>query len=306
MTSLLVAAFLVVDLSGGPTAARYPVSRLEEAPAQGWSAVDKTSRLVLKELSAGSFEMGSMTEELAVWQGKFTSIGVGSLSCLSQRHFRENGEPWKNYPIARQMDPHDPEAGPADSRHGLMVSVYADGVLSVARRDFRYNEPLGEDWTFEVPAPASPSRTFSFAARGEKAKKDPPQFPSGAKLRLTRRQGKVRGIPGTWQECQRQQLRVGFPAAHARASRVFEYDVLVEELVADYSRALREKRVVAPDYALPATRLRKFACCDFSLYHEVPAVGRLKISVWPMDSYGNRGAPLVETVNVDVNRLPKG
>lgn len=53
-----LAAYLVVDLSGGLTANRYPVTRLEAAPRKGWCEADKTERLVLKEVPPGKFMAG--------------------------------------------------------------------------------------------------------------------------------------------------------------------------------------------------------------------------------------------------------
>ncbi len=58
--------FLVVDLSGGPSAASYPVSYLSEAPAGGWTQEYKTTKLVLRRIpaTAPSFIMGSPTDEM--------------------------------------------------------------------------------------------------------------------------------------------------------------------------------------------------------------------------------------------------
>ena len=56
--------YLVIDLSSGATGERYPVSHLEQVPKGGWSDVYKTTKLVLRKISAGSFEMGSPANEL--------------------------------------------------------------------------------------------------------------------------------------------------------------------------------------------------------------------------------------------------
>ena len=57
--------FVVVDLSGGADAESYPVSRLDDAPATSWSNTDKTTRLVLRRIEAGTFRMGSPDGEYA-------------------------------------------------------------------------------------------------------------------------------------------------------------------------------------------------------------------------------------------------
>ncbi len=56
--------YLIVDLSAGPTATSYPVTALAEAPPGGWTGAYKTTKLVLRRLPAGTFTMGSPTNEL--------------------------------------------------------------------------------------------------------------------------------------------------------------------------------------------------------------------------------------------------
>ena len=61
--------WLVVDLSDGPNARRYPVSYLDNAPGgpwpvAGWSDKYKTTKLVLRKIPAGTFMMGSPADEL--------------------------------------------------------------------------------------------------------------------------------------------------------------------------------------------------------------------------------------------------
>lgn len=50
--------YCVVDLSGGSTAARYPVSYLDDVPKGGWTDEYKTSKLVLRKIQPGTFVMG--------------------------------------------------------------------------------------------------------------------------------------------------------------------------------------------------------------------------------------------------------
>jgi formylglycine-generating enzyme required for sulfatase activity len=56
--------YLVVDLSGGVNAASYPVTYLSDVPAGGWTDEYKTTKLVLRKIPAGTFVMGSPTDEL--------------------------------------------------------------------------------------------------------------------------------------------------------------------------------------------------------------------------------------------------
>ncbi len=56
--------YLVVDLSSGPSATNYPVSYLSAVPPGGWPDEYKTTKLVLRRIPAGTFTMGSPTNEL--------------------------------------------------------------------------------------------------------------------------------------------------------------------------------------------------------------------------------------------------
>ena len=57
------ALYRVVDLSEGPEAKSYPVTELSEAPAGGWTDDYKTSKLVLRRIEPGAFEMGGAADE---------------------------------------------------------------------------------------------------------------------------------------------------------------------------------------------------------------------------------------------------
>ena len=56
--------YMIVDLSGGPDAASYPVSFQSGEPAKGWGDDCRSYKLVLRKIPAGSFMMGSPSNEL--------------------------------------------------------------------------------------------------------------------------------------------------------------------------------------------------------------------------------------------------
>jgi formylglycine-generating enzyme required for sulfatase activity len=58
--------YLVIDLSGGPMAAVYPVTQLLAIPAGGWTDEYKTTKLVLRRIlpTSPDFAMGSPADEL--------------------------------------------------------------------------------------------------------------------------------------------------------------------------------------------------------------------------------------------------
>jgi formylglycine-generating enzyme required for sulfatase activity len=62
--SAVAGDYLVIDLSGGPSASNYPVGYLSAVPSGGWSDEYKTTKLVMRKIPAGTFTMGSPTNEL--------------------------------------------------------------------------------------------------------------------------------------------------------------------------------------------------------------------------------------------------
>ena len=56
--------YAVIDLSGGPTAASYPVTYLDSVPEGGWTEEYKTTKLVLRKIDPGTFTMGSIESEV--------------------------------------------------------------------------------------------------------------------------------------------------------------------------------------------------------------------------------------------------
>jgi hypothetical protein len=53
--------YMVIDLSGGKSAANYPVSYLNSVPAGGWTDEYKTTKLVMRRIEPGTFTMGDYT-----------------------------------------------------------------------------------------------------------------------------------------------------------------------------------------------------------------------------------------------------
>lgn len=56
--------YLVIDVSDGPEATNYPVSSMMAIPDGGWTDEYKTTKIVLRRIPAGTFTMGSPTDEL--------------------------------------------------------------------------------------------------------------------------------------------------------------------------------------------------------------------------------------------------
>ena len=94
--------YCVVDLSGGPNAAKYPVSYLSTAPKGGWTDEYKTTKLVLRRIEPGTFIMGGDQKNVAhrVNLTKPYYIGVFEVTqCQYELVMGNNpssGRNWKN------------------------------------------------------------------------------------------------------------------------------------------------------------------------------------------------------------------
>ena len=62
--SVAAGDYLVIDLSGGPSATNYPVAHLASIPVSGWTDEYRTTKLVMRKIPAGTFTMGSFSGEL--------------------------------------------------------------------------------------------------------------------------------------------------------------------------------------------------------------------------------------------------
>ena len=51
--------YMVIDISGGANARRFPVSWLDDVPRDGWTHEHKTTKIVLRRIPEGVFTMGS-------------------------------------------------------------------------------------------------------------------------------------------------------------------------------------------------------------------------------------------------------
>ncbi len=59
----VVLRYLIIDLSEGKDATSYPTFYLEDVPSGGWTEEYKTTKLVMRRIQAGSFTMGSPSNE---------------------------------------------------------------------------------------------------------------------------------------------------------------------------------------------------------------------------------------------------
>ena len=61
--------YMVIDLSGGPDAASYPISSIDAEPQGGWTDEYKTTKLVLRRIEPGTCTMGCKASETGYQDG---------------------------------------------------------------------------------------------------------------------------------------------------------------------------------------------------------------------------------------------
>ena len=222
----------------------------------------------------------TLTDERTVWQGAFTSINTSSLKYSSVDYsLRENingndcgfrGEGRKH-----RMG----QVGTRDGRQGMLVSFF-DDHLAIERREFVYGESLGDDWV--VPLPAA-NGTYSYAKRA--ARRTAPEFAADAKLAV-----EVMPKEG---EKDFTRITLRFPAAETRHKcRVYEYEATAVLCEDDVELVQAQRRMMSPDYYLPAARLVKDVTFTFAA-EDLPVRGRYRFEVRPVECFGRKGAAIV-------------
>ena len=212
----------------------------------------------------------SITDERCIWQGKFTSVGTGSLKYIFSQYWRDNGE--NHNGVVKQMRMLPEHTG----RQGMLVKVYDDRIVFV-RREFVHGESLGPDWV----VPLDGSCPMAFEPRS--ARVIAPAFPSGAKVEVSRANGKDRSGKAT------DQITVRFPAACPSAtSRVHDYEVTALAYHEDVDYPVATKRVLSESYFLPPTREAKSGHIVFAV-SELKGAKEVRFAVRPLECFGHKG-----------------
>ena len=232
----------------------------------------------------------AISDERAVWQGAFTSIGAG---CI---HEGASGFGYDNvsafwHPSGRKnlmASMADPKTWGGDARGGgcELVEVF-DDHLAVHRQSVVFGRPIGPAWV--VPIPARKDGPFDFAERTaqRKAREAIPQFAADAKISAEFcPQGHVlESAAHKGEAC----IYVTFPRAKTvKGSRVFDYTV---EACADGGRPIARK-LIAAGFAYPEEDADIPGECLFAAA-ELPSDKPIRFTVTPRDCFGLSGKPLV-------------
>ena len=251
--------------------------------AWAWGRDDGTvTRLLGKYSNAIAFSGHShspLDDDRDLWQGSFTSIGTSSLKYLYPMPARENTyqDDWSAKPPSQM-----PKMDPSDGRQGMVMRVY-DDAITFEKREFVYDEPIGEPWY--LPWPISTREPLSFENRAKTAAV--PQFPAGTKATVTAGKGSDRY--GT----QQKQVTVHFPTVLKKNAgvRAFDYEVQVEYDWLDVRHVCSTKRVFSPKCYLGENKEEGDVRCVFG-ESELPKDFAYRFAIRPCNCFGAKGNPI--------------
>lgn len=251
--------------------------------AWAWGRDDgSVTKLLSKYPNAVAFSGHShspLDDDRDLWQGSFTSIGTSSLSYLYPMPGRENTyqDDWGAKPPTQMA-----KMDPSDGRQGMVMRVY-DNAIAFERREFVYDESIGDDWV--LPWPIDTSRPLSFENRAKTA--PVPQFPAGTKVTVTSSNGSDRyGNSG-------QQVTVRFPGVLKKNTgvRAFDYEVQVEYNWLDVDFVTGTKRVFSPKCYLGEEKDSGDVRCVYGI-GELPKDFAYRFAIRPCNCFGQKGSPI--------------
>ena len=225
----------------------------------------------------------TLTDERTVWQGAFTSIGTSSLSYTSlDYNYRENAG-GNNYGEMETRKRQMGRLGTGDGKQGMLFTV-CDDFVRIERHEFVWDQSLGDDWI--LPVGKAAEGPFAYAKR--KPARTAPEFPAGADVSFALVPPKAKDGEDP-AKLKPTQVEVTFPHAETRAKcRVFEYEVQAVVVADDVELVAATRRVLAPDFHLPASQTGKKGRCVFALA-DLPAKARIRFDVRPIECFGAKG-----------------
>ena len=248
-----------------------------------WASANKPSREILMShpnvFSFSGHSHITVSDDRAVWQGGFVSMGAGSarLTSLGRRSGCENTgmKPWKPGVIR-----HMPAASSGRAWQASIVTVYADRV-EVTRRDYCNDESLGAPWRIDFPFRHDSEKPYLVADSA-----CAPQFPAGAKVEVSEREG--RRMPDRVKE---PQVHITVPVAIGDGpyARAFYYRV---EALDAADKVVLERKVAQEHTAYAEARTcQTKGWCAFAK-DELPKGVALRFRVYPQNTSGKEGRPI--------------
>ena len=200
-----------------------------------------------------------LEDERCIWQGEFTAINTSTLAyaCIGEKCYNNCSV---IVPFARE------------SLRAMMMEIYPDHY-EIHRYNVEDGSEIKPDRVWSCPIPYNPANAIYTPER--KNLRKAPEFPAGA-------HGVIRYDFGF--------LYLSFdPAQHDDFTHF--YDVKICEKTGDEYKLIREVKYIADFYRLPGIAGKRPV---FKLPGEDITPGsECRIEIYPQDSFGNTGAPLI-------------
>ena len=231
----------------------------------------------------------AISDEGAIWQGAFTSIGAGCIHEGGQSFRYDNISAFwhaqsRNRLMASMADP-KPWGGDAKGGCCELVEVF-DGHLAVHRHSVVFGRPIAPAWIVPIPAKAGGPLDFERRAAERRADGAVPQFAPDAKVAARFCPGghALESAAHRGEPC----FYVAFPRAKTvKGGRVFDY--VVEARVDGEEPVVRN--ILAAGFAYPEDDADIPGECLFSA-KELPTDRPIRFAVTPRDSLGLAGRAL--------------
>lgn len=243
------------------------------ASPQGWGGHDfGRSTKYLKDfpncIAISGHTHVTMSDERAIWQGEFTSIDASACPGLPFAGViggRSNAHVARRYPEETLFDCETPKVG-------QLLSVYDDRIV-VQKREFSYDEDLGDNWEF--PWPISRGKPYEYAERTKRAVV--PEFPEGTVLKKT---------------VTDETIVLEFPTVRRENAgvRALDYEVIAEGRIEDFRRQIECRRVYSAGIGLAEIRDRAPIKVVFDKKKlDTDGYKDVTFSVRPCDAWGHKG-----------------
>ena len=228
------------------------------ASPQGWGGHDfGRSTKYLKDfpncIAISGHTHVTMSDERAIWQGEFTSIDASACPGLPFAGViggRSNAHVARRYPEETLFDCETPKVG-------QLLSVYDDRIV-VQKREFSYDEDLGDNWEF--PWPISRGKPYEYAV---------------LKKTVTD-----------------ETIVLEFPTVRRENAgvRALDYEVIAEGRIEDFRRQIECRRVYSAGIGLAEIRDRAPIKVVFDKKKlDADGYKDVTFSVRPCDAWGHKG-----------------
>ncbi len=237
----------------------------------------------------------AISDERAVWQGAFTSIGAGCIHEGAAGFVYDNVSAFW-HPSGRKnlmASLADPKSWGGDAKGGgcELVEVFDDHLV-VHRQSVTFARPIGPAWVVPIPSKKDGPFDFTKQAARRTAQGAVPQFAAGAKIaaKFCPNGHALESAAHKGKPC----LYVTFPRAQTvKGSRVFDYTV---EACAEGGNPI-VRQLIAAGFAYPEADADLPGECLFSTA-ELPRGKSIRFMVTPRDCFGLAGRPLSCVVNI--------